>query len=120
MERKLQIELTDSEIEVVMKALEHFASAPHSVREGVCIDEINELSDDIREQDARRDDGWGDAETEMFNAGVEARERMKATSRAAGRRALNFRVRRDDDDQSEAQKHDVFDCGWSPNDPKNW
>ncbi len=147
----MQIELTDSEIEVVMKSLEHFASAPHSVREGVCIDEINELSDDIREQDARRDDGWGDAETEMFNAGVEARERMKErnrlmsalesqggrnielaeqidqldaemkpTSRAAGRRALNFCVRHDDDDRSETQKHDVFDHEWNPDDPKNW
>ena len=28
------------------------------------------------------------AETQMFNAGVEAREKMKATSRAADRRAL--------------------------------
>ena len=118
----MKIELTDSEIEVVMKALEHFASAPHSVREGVCIDEINELSDDIREQDARRDDGWGDAETEMFDAGVDARERVKATSRAAGRRALavKFVPPGSPNGRSEVQKHDVFDCEWNPDDPKNW
>ena len=77
-------------------------------------------------------DGWGDAETEMFNTGVEARERMKAdlvadhsrermkaTSRAAARRALNFSSRTDDD-RSEVQKHDVFDHEWNPDDPKNW
>ena len=56
------------------------------------------------------------AETQMFNAGVEAREQMKATSRAAGRRALNLRGNRTDDDRSEAQSIDV----WDPNDPKNW
>ena len=115
----MKIELTDSEIEVVMKALEHFASAPHSSREGVCIDEINEIGDDVREQLMCPDDGWGDAETEMFNAGVEARERMKATSRATARKAVNFQ-KAPERYLSETQTHDVFDDAWNPDDPRNW
>ena len=87
----MKIELTDSEIEVVMKALEHFTNAPHSIREGICIDEINEIADDIREQDCRRDDGWNDAvpeaAAEFIQAGIDAREQVKASSRAAARRA---------------------------------
>jgi len=56
------------------------------------------------------------AETQMFNAGVEAREKMKATSRAAGRRALNLRGPRAEGERSETQSIDV----WDPNDPRNW
>jgi len=104
--------------------------------------ELTDLDMDLREALHRQDDGWGDpddpdllmdpvdfaakhdtgvnhdrhiAETQMFNAGVEAREKMKATSRAAGRRALNF-ASRDDSDRSEMQDVDV----WDANDPRNW
>jgi len=122
----MKIELTDNEIEVVMKALEHFTNAPHSIREGVCIDEINEIADDLREQRFRRDDDWGHsvdhdrhiAETQMFNAGVEAREQKKATSRAASRRALNLSGQSSAADRSETQQVDV----WAPpsNDPAKW
>jgi hypothetical protein len=88
----MKIELTDGEIEVVMKALHHFAGAPHSVRNGVGIDEINEISDDIREQDCRRDDGWNDRENDaipaaadrFIQAGIDAREMLKARQRAHG------------------------------------
>ena len=58
------------------------------------------------------------AETQMFNAGVEAREKMKATSRAAERRALNFSAARDDGDLSETQKHDLWEK--PSNDPVDW
>ena len=58
------------------------------------------------------------AESQMFNAGVEAREKMKATSRAADRRALNFSAARDDSDLSATQKHDLW---LKPsNDPADW
>ena len=56
------------------------------------------------------------AENQMFNAGVEAREKVKATSRAAERRALNFSAPTCDGEQSETQRHDL----WNPNDPSNW
>ena len=66
------------------------------------------------EQAARSDD-WDDvdAETQMFNFGVEAREQAKESSRAAERRALNFSAR---DGQSEIKHVDL----WDANDPKNW
>ena len=89
-------------------------------------DELEELEHDLFEASARPAD-WTDpisiavcdaeinAETQMFNAGVDAREKMKATSRAAGRRALNF-AGRDDSERSEMQDVDV----WDANDPSNW
>ena len=99
------------------------------------IQELGEMDMDIREQ-AFRNDGWDDpedpdlfmdpvdfavkhdAETQMFNAGVEAREKMKATSRAAERRALNFDGSHDESDRSELQGHDVWDK--PSNDPVDW
>jgi hypothetical protein len=56
-----------------------------------------------------------DAETQMFNAGVEAREQKKATSRAQDRRTFNTQRHRDSR-RSEAQTHDV----WDDSDPRNW
>jgi hypothetical protein len=131
----------------------------HTVEGAVAelIEELFELETDLREALHRQDDGWGDpddpdllmdpvdfaakhdtgvnhdrhiAETQMFNAGVEAREKMKATSRAAGRRALKFvapgsvegmkgnRAAPKPKERSEVQDHDV----WSkpPNDPVDW
>ena len=70
------------------------------------------------------------AETQMFNAGVEAREKMKATSRAAERRALKFvapgspegrkgnRPAPQPKDRSEMQDVDVWDK--PANDPVDW
>ncbi|HJO53429.1 MAG TPA: hypothetical protein QF373_02940 [Verrucomicrobiota bacterium] len=91
-------------------------------------DELEELEHDLFEASARPGD-WTDpisiavcdaeinAETQMFNAGVEAREQLKATSRAAGRRALNF-AQSEDTDRSEMQEHDL----WAKpnNDPADW
>ena len=95
------------------------------------IQELGEMDIDIREQ-AFRNDGWDDpedpdlfmdpvdfavkhdAETQMFNAGVEARENMKASSHAAGRR--DFNLKGPDKKLTAQQRHDV----WDANDPKNW
>ena len=91
-------------------------------------DELEELEHDLFEASARPGD-WTDpisiavcdaeinAETQMFNAGVEAREKMKATSRAAERRALNFGSA-EDTDRSEVQEHDVWEK--PTNDPADW
>ncbi len=108
------------------------------------IQELAEMDMDIREQAFRGNDGFGGsndaehpdlhmepvdfaakhdtgvnhdrhiAETQMFNAGVEAREQKKATSRAAVRRSLGLKDK--DRKLSEQQRVDV----WNPNDPKNW
>ena len=124
------MDLTDREIELLMGCIgtnietikrRHNAADPMVAE---LIEELFELETDMREALHRKDDGWGDpedpglvicdAETRLFNAGVEARERMKATSRAAERRTLNFAGQSDDD--TEAQGVD----GWNPDDPKNW
>ena len=118
------------------------------------IQELGELSDDLLEALHRQNDGWSDpddpdllmdpvefaakhdtgvnhdrhiAEMQMFNAGVDAREKAKATSRAAGRRALKFvppgplgakasKPAPQPKERSEMQDHDV----WDANDPRNW
>ena len=143
----MNIDLTDREIELLMGALGtniETIKRRHNPADAMIADLINELFEletDLREALHRQDDGWGDpvdfaakhdAETQMFNAGVEAREKMKATSRAADRRALKFvppgsiqgmkadRPAPQPQERSEAQKHDVFAEEWNPNDPKNW
>jgi hypothetical protein len=89
---------------------------------GIAADLVQELAEmdmDIREE-AFRDERWDDAEpteiaeTQMFNAGVEARENAKASSRAAIRR--NFNLKPKNKKLSKTQTHDV----WDANDPKNW
>jgi len=136
----MNIDLTDREIHLLMAALgthigtleQHPNASNPQLAE--LITELFELETDLREAVNRQDDGWNDpddpdllmdpvdfaakhdAETEMFNAGIEARERTKASSRAAARRALNFREASDEEARAEVQLVDV----WDPNDPKNW
>ena len=96
------------------------------------IQELGELSDDLLEQRFRPGDWTEDvepteiaegfsfsvAEDHMIQAGIEAREQSKASSRAAERRALNFSGARDDGDLSETQKHDLW---LKPNNgPADW
>jgi hypothetical protein len=152
------MDLTDREIELLMIALgthigtleQHPDASNPQLAE--LFTELFELETDLREAVNRQDDGRNvavdaeinetpDAETQMFNAGVEAREQMKernrlmfalesqggrgvelaeqidqldaemkATSRAAERRASKPK------DRSEIQGVDV----WDPSDPRNW
>ncbi len=57
-----------------------------------------------------------DTEAQMIQAGIDAREQVKASSRAAARR--DFNLRGPDRKLSETQKHDL----WSKpsNDPADW
>tara|TARA_Y100000034_G_scaffold13604_1_gene14224 strand:+ start:873 stop:1331 length:459 start_codon:yes stop_codon:yes gene_type:complete len=132
-ERKMKIDLTETEVIHIMDSLRVRINDLRG-EAGRCgfeesadlADELEELEHDLFEASARPGD-WTDpisiavcdaeinAETQMFNAGVDAREKMKATSRAAGRRALNF-AQSDDSERSEMQDVDV----WDANDPKNW
>jgi hypothetical protein len=80
----MKIELTDSEIIMIQEALHAFDPTGTGWEQT----DINELADDIREQDCRRDDDWNDSvthdmETRMFNAGVKAREKMMIASAIA-------------------------------------
>jgi len=123
----LTIMLTEREIDLLHQCLStniETVKRRHDVTGSTAdlIQELGELSDDLLEQIHRRDDGWGidaeiSAETQMFTAGVEAREKLKATamSRAQDRRTFNVKRNRDSR-RSETQTHDV----WDDNDPKNW
>ena len=84
----LTIRLTEAEVNLIMNALDLFASA-HDGDTGAL-----ELHDDLIEQVARHDDpDWNIdtepteiAEDDFIDAGIQAREQQKATSRAAQRR----------------------------------
>ena len=136
----MNIDLTEREIELLMMCIEtniETIKRRHDENDPEIADLIFELQDldtDLWELTARpcqtRPDPDLDttdldlvgrtfevAEEHFIDAGIQAREKMKATSKAATRRALNFSVRvRADDDLSETQRIDV----WNPNDPSNW
>ena len=99
----MKIDLTDTEITHILDALDAriedltdtltFAGDPMIQDE---ISALQDLSMDLFEAMNRRDDGWGDdadeeasepdAALDMVQAGIDAREQAKASSRAAGRR----------------------------------
>jgi len=94
----LKIELNDTEITHIMDALDAriedlktaamFGDANEIEDE---IAELTELSMDLFEAMSRRDDDWNNdsvpsAALDMMQAGIEAREQVKASSRAAERR----------------------------------
>jgi len=93
------VELTDRELELLIDALGIHADALNDslVASGNpeladALNEVLDLETDLREM-LHRDDGWGrdndvipDAAATMIDAGIEAREMKKATSRAATRR----------------------------------
>ena len=93
------ITFTPRELEMIMTALD---THPHSLMSGCLptaeqadeINEFNELRDDLLAESSGHHDGWGDSpvscESEMFNAGVEARELMKLRARQRARAAEAF------------------------------
>ena len=94
----MKIELTETEITHIMDALdariEDLTDCLATVGDPAIEDEIAELTElsmDLFEAMSRRDDGWGNdslpsAALDMVQAGIEAREQVKAPSRAAERR----------------------------------
>ncbi len=135
------LKLTEREIDLVLECIGTNIETvkrrhPMTGSTADLIQELAEMDMDIREQAFRGDDGFSgsndaehpdllmdpiefavkhDAETQMFNAGVEAREQKKATSRAQDRRTFNTQRHRDSR-RSETQSHDV----WDDSDPRNW
>ena len=131
----MKIELTETEIIHIMDSLRLRCQDLRDCDDAETADlanELEELEHDLFEASARRDDWTEDvepteiaegfsfavAEDHMIQAGIDAREQVKASSRAASRRALNFSGHRDDGELSETQKHDL----WSKpsNDPADW
>jgi hypothetical protein len=104
----MKIELTETDITHIMDALdariEDLTGCLATVGDPEIEDEIGELTDlsmDLFEALSRKDDGWDrendavpDAALDMIQAGIDAREVTKASSRAAQRReqALSDRL----------------------------
>ena len=114
----LNIRVTERELDLIMDLL-HEAGLRTDADGQPAI----EICHDLMEQSGRVIDEIEpteivicDAEARMFNAGVDAREQVKASSRAAERRALNFSAR-DDSNRTDQQRHDVWE---RPNDPTKW
>ena len=134
----MKIELTETEIIHIMDSLRLRCQDLRDCDDAETADlanELEELEHDLFEASARPGDWTEDLEpTEIVDpsvnhtftateqsfiqAGIDAREQVKASSRAASRRALNFSGHRDDGELSETQKHDL----WSKpsNDPADW
>ena len=122
----LNIRLTESDVNLIMNALDFFASA-HDGDTGAL-----ELHDDLFEQVATIDvlndiepteieEGrtFSVAESDFIDHGIRAREMQKATSRAAERRTMRFgefSVEGIEAQRSEIKSVDL----WDANDPKNW
>ena len=127
----LKILLTESDVNLIMNALTFLASEFDNDGDGFT--GALELHDDLLEQVARQDDpDWNIdteptdlngrtftvAESDFIDHGIQAREQVKANSRAAERRALRFGEFAVDEPcaRSEQQNVDL----WDANDPKNW
>jgi|TARA_E500000331_G_scaffold212736_1_gene203987 hypothetical protein len=127
----LNIKLTESEINLITLLLE---------QAGTMQDENGqpafELLHDIMEQTARHDDpdwiidnepteigegfSFSVTENDFIQAGIDAREQVKESSRASIRRAKRFGefdVSKPDRKLSKAQTHDLWE---RPNDPTKW
>ena len=121
----LNIRVTETELDLIMELL-HEAGFDRVDDNGqpaieLCHDLMEQSGVSVDELDATDLDGdltgrtFEIAEDHFIDAGIQAREQAKASSRAAERCALNFSGR-DDRPRSETQQVDV----WDANDPKNW
>ena len=119
----INIRVTEAELDLITLLLEQAGALEDSTGQPAF-----ELLHDLMEQAARPGDWTEDleptdldgrtftvAEDHFIDAGIQAREQAKASSRAAERRALNFSAR-DDSNRTDQQRVDV----WDANDPKNW
>ena len=127
----LNIKVTEAELDLITLLLEQAGTMEDSNGQPAF-----ELLHDLMEQAARPDDWTEDVEpTEIVDpsmnhtftateqsfiqAGIDAREQVKASSRAADRRSKafgEFEVSKPDRKLSDQQLVDV----WNPNDPTNW
>ena len=99
------LDLTDDELALILACVgERLIDLEESPLASDLSEEIlalAELDMDLRDALHRQDDGWGEvhAEAQFIQAGIDAREQQKATSRAAARRDLRthtFHIERED------------------------
>ena len=123
----LNIKVTEAELDLITLLLEQAGTMEDSNGQPAF-----ELLHDLMEQAARPGDWTTEdldptdltgrtftvSEDHFIDAGIQAREQMKATSRAADRRTMRFGEFTVDEprERSEQQSVDL----WDANDPKNW
>ena len=122
----INIRVTEAELDLITLLLEQAGTLEDSTGQPAF-----ELLHDLMEQVARPGEWTEDfestdlngrtfsiAEDDFIDAGMQAREQMKATSMAATRRTVRFGEFNVEtpDGRSEQQRVDV----WDANDPKNW
>ena len=84
----MELELDEKEAAVIIEALECLIAHPTT---STCkAEQAIDLSHFLLASTAGHFDDWGDAEQEFVQQGIEAREQVKATSRAAQRRDLRL------------------------------
>jgi len=129
----LKILLTESDVNLIMNALTFLASEFDEDGDGFT--GALELHDDLLEQVARHDDpdwvidrepteiaegfSFSVTENDFIDAGMQAREQMKANSRAASRRTMRFgefAIENRAEERSDQQLVDI----WDDADPRNW
>ncbi len=103
----MQLELNEEEAAIVGEALECFIVHPTTDDDARAI--AIDLSHFLLALAAGHFDDWGDAEQDFVQQGIEAREQVKATSRAATRREQRFAF-----GEFEVVEEPL------PNDPINW
>ena len=123
----INIRVTEAELDLITCLLEQAGTLEDSNGQPAF-----ELLHDLMEQAARPGDWTTEdldptdltgrtftvSEDHFIDAGIQAREQMKATSRAADRRTMRFGEFTVDEprERSEQQNVDL----WDANDPKNW
>ena len=121
----LNIKLTESDVNLIMNALDLFASANDGDTGALELHDAlfeqvatHGVLNDIEPTDLGEGFTFEVAEEHFIDAGVQAREQVKATSMAATRRTMRFGEFNVEtpDGRSEQQRVDV----WDANDPKNW
>ena len=126
----INIRVTEAELDLITCLLEQAGTMEDSTGQPAF-----ELLHDLMEQAARPDDwttedveptdigegfSFSVTENDFIQAGIKAREKAKASSRAAERRAKRFgefEVGPESREPSEVQLHDLWD---RPNDPTKW
>ena len=120
----LNIRVTAQELDLIMDLLHEAGNRTDANGQPafeLCHD-LMEQSGDVVDDDLDPTDLTGRtftvSEDHFIDAGIQAREQMKATSRAADRRTMRFGEFTVDEprERSEQQNVDL----WDANDPKNW
>ena len=122
----LNIRVTERELELIMDLLHEAGNRTDADGQPaieICHDlmeQSGDVVDDLEPTEIAEGSSFTVAEDDFINAGIEAREQVKASSMAADRRTQRFgefEVKPEGHEPSEVQRHDLWD---RPDDPTRW